>query len=96
VPNFKWWALQEIEDPAPYAVVAVEADDLLPRRYVPGEGLVDWPSATMYCYQGEPGARRISQEEALELIRKRVGQLSAENLALGRGKAPTIQPPKAM
>ncbi len=89
----KWWFLQDRGDPSPYAVIAVIEGDNLPRRFVPGEGLVDWPAATMWTNNGEPGAYEITEEEAVRLMRAGVGRIRGFLVARGRGEAATIQPP---
>ena len=89
----RWWVLQ-LPDGVPRGVIAVIEGDGLPRRYVPGEGLVDWPALTMFTHNGEAGAYRITEEEALALIRDGGGgPMEAWVVAQQRGKAPTLQPP---
>lgn len=84
----RWWALQDNGDPAPYAVAAVAADGLA-RRYVPGEGLVDWPSLTSIT-RGEFGSHPITEAEAQALIKRGVGKIDSGIVARARGTAPTI------
>ncbi|SET99068.1 hypothetical protein SAMN04488546_4571 [Geodermatophilus poikilotrophus] len=56
----KWWRLQEPGDALPFAV-AYMGDDFLIRRFVPGEGLVYWPSLVMWTHGDEMGAEEISE-----------------------------------
>lgn len=88
----KWWKLQEPQEQSPFAVM-FQGEDKIPRRYVPGEGLVDWPSLVSYLFGGDLGAIPITRAEALRLIKAEVGRVSPANLAKGRGTAPTIQVP---
>lgn len=90
-----WWVLQDPGDPGPYAVICKDEQGL-PRMFVPGEGLVDWPWAAMWTDHGEPGARRISEQEAVALMNAGVGRIpDGFSIDAGRGTAPTIQPPGA-
>jgi hypothetical protein len=68
-----WFKLQDPGDPEPFAVMFYGEDDL-PRRYVPGVGLVDWPSLVSYLSGDDIGAEPITQDEALQLIRAGVGK----------------------
>lgn len=88
----RWWVIQ---DPggSPQGVIGVIEGDGLPRSYVPGVGLVDWPAMTMFTHMGETGAYRITEDEAIKLMRRGVGRTSPDVLARQRGSAPTIQPP---
>ncbi len=54
---------QDLGDSAPYALMSTSEDDPRARRFVPGEGWVDWPGLMMYLW-GEPGAHRIDEAEA--------------------------------
>jgi hypothetical protein len=83
-----WWALQDYDDPGPYAVMALDQDEGLPRRYVPGQGLLDWPSLAMYVFNGEPGAHPIDQATAVELMKQDVGKIKPEIVASSKGQAP--------
>ncbi|MGY1702745.1 hypothetical protein [Geodermatophilus sp. SYSU D00766] len=75
-------------------MIAVIEGDGFPRRFVPGEGLVDWPAVIMWTHNGEPGADRITEEEAVRLLRAGVGgPVDWGIVARARGDAPTIQPP---
>lgn len=89
----RYWALQESEDPSPVAVIAVLPGDV-PRRYVPGQGLVDWPSMVAYTHNGEPGAHRISTAEALALIRQNVGRIDPGMVKRAKGNGETIPVPR--
>jgi hypothetical protein len=90
--GLKWWVLQDRGDPGPYAVMSLDEQGIV-RRYVPGEGLVHWPSLAMYVVQGEPGARPVSEVEALQLIDQGLGAIDDGYVILARGRAPTVQPP---
>src|SRR5690349_11936608 len=72
--GLKWWVLQDRGDPGPYAVMSLDEQGIV-RRFVPGEGLVHWPSLAMYVVQGEPGARPVSEDEALQLIDQGLGAI---------------------
>lgn len=88
----KWWKIQEPGDRVPTAVVYL-GDDMLVRRYVPGEGLVDWPPMVMWIFGDEHGATEISQAQALSLIKAGVGKLGkGVSLPVGT-RAPTIPVP---
>ena len=88
----RYWALQDRDDLEPYGVLAVVDGDLLPRIFVPGSGLVDIPSAADWAYNGEPGAHRIGEEEALSLMARGVCAMSREGVQQLRGDAPDIWP----
>lgn len=88
-----WWALQEAGDREPFAVMSLDDEDGLPRRYVPAEGLVHWPSFASYAVNGEPGARPIDQAQAVQMMNEGVGEIDPGYVALGRGQGPTTQPP---
>lgn len=88
----KWFKLQDPGDRVPFAVM-FQGDDRLPRRYVPGEGLVDWPSLVGYLFGEDQGATPITREEALRLIKAGIGEIRPEYVASERGQAPTIQVP---
>lgn len=85
----QWWALQEVGMAAPYGVAALVSGDNLPRRYVPGEGLVHWPELAAEMFMGESGAHQITHAEAMTLMRS-ARPVSAKALTRLRGKAPTI------
>jgi hypothetical protein len=68
-----WFQLQDPGDPVPFAVMFY-GEDNLPRRYVPGVGLVHWPSLVSYLSGEEIGAEPITTEEALRLIKADVGK----------------------
>jgi hypothetical protein len=91
--NQHWYALQDPGDKAPYAVMGFNWDEGLPRRFVPGEGLVDWPSLAGYVVNGEPGAHEIDEATAIKMMKAGVGKVSPANVEYGRGKGPTVQPP---
>ena len=91
--EFQWWALQDFWDEAPYSVMALDPKDGLPRRFVPGEGLVDWPSLSMFVFNGEPGAHPITEDVAIQMMNQGVGTIDPSFVAAARGKAPTLQPP---
>lgn len=88
----KWWALQDRDDPEPYAVMALD-DDGLPRRYVPDQGLVHWPALAMFVFGGETGATPIEEDEAIEMIKEGVGAIDPGFVVLEKGQAPTIPAP---
>lgn len=89
----RWWVLQHPDEAQPAAVFA-EGDDGLPRRFVPGQGLVDWPSLAEYTIGGEPGAHVVDAKAALRHIRNGVGRVSPDVVARNRGSAPTLPVPK--
>lgn len=89
----RYWAIQDVDEPI-VGVLAVVDGDELPRRFVPGVGLVDWPAAAMFTHGGEPGAHRISTSEAKALISGGVGKVSPRILATQRGTAPVIPVPR--
>jgi len=87
----QWWKLQNRGQSQPYGLAALVDGDGLPRRFVPGEGLVDWPSLAGELLMGESGADPISEDEAKSLmVRVRVASDVVRDL---RGKAPTIKVP---
>ena len=88
----RWWKLQDPGDREPWGVM-FQGDDSLVRRFVPGEGLVDWPSLMSYLFGGDLGAKPITRDEALRLMEAEIGKIAAEYVAKGRGSAPTIQVP---
>lgn len=88
----KWWKIQEPGDRVPSAVVYL-GEDMLVRRYVPGEGLVDWPPMAMWVFGDEQGASEISQAEAVKLIKAGVGKLGKGVALPGSSRAPTIPVP---
>lgn len=70
-----WYKIQEPGDSAPFAVVYLD-DNFYLRRYVPGQGLVYWPSMIEWVGPGgDLGGIPIGQKEALALIRAGVGKL---------------------
>lgn len=89
----RYWAIQDVGGPI-VGVLAVVDRDGLPRRFVPGVGLVDWPAAVMFTHGGEVGAHRISTAEAQALMRGGVGAVSPRILATQRGSAPVIPVPR--
>jgi hypothetical protein len=89
----QYWVLQDAGDREPFAVMSLDDADGLPRRFVPGEGLVHWPSLSAYVVNGEPGARPIEPAEAVRLMNEGVGEIEPGYVALGRGQGPTVQPP---
>ena len=91
--TIQWWALQDAGDRQPYAVMSLDDADGLPRRFVPGEGLVPWPTLSAYAVNGEPGARPIDEAEAVRLMDEGVGAIDPGYVALGRGDGETTQPP---
>lgn len=86
----KWWKVQEPGDSSPKAVLFL-GEDWLVRRYVPGEGLVDWPEASAWIFGTDLGAKPIGRAEALKLIAAGVGRLPG-GIPSGN-RAPTIAVP---
>jgi hypothetical protein len=92
----KWWKIQEPGDAKP-AAVAYLGDDNLIRRYVPGEGLVDWPPLTMWVFGDEIRAIEIDEAEAVKLMKSKVGALPKNvDTASSRGSAETIGTPEGV
>jgi hypothetical protein len=89
----RWWKIQEPGDPGPVAVATLGADNLI-RRYVPGEGLVDWPPMNMWVFGDEHGGTEISQAEAVKLMKAGVGKIpDGVDTASSRGAAGTVAAP---
>lgn len=89
----RWWQVQEPGDVGPFAVICIGDDDLI-RRYVPGEGLVDWPPMAMWIFGDEAGATEITQDQAVKLIKAGVGQLpDGLDTTSSRGSSPTVAAP---
>lgn len=78
-------ALQDSDDKTPYAVMAVDPDEALPRRYVPGQGLVDWPGLAMFVINGEPGMRSIDEATTIALMKQGVGEIDPAIVASDKG-----------
>lgn len=92
----KWFKIQEPGDLRPFAVVYL-GDDNLVRRYVPGEGLVDWPAMGMWIFGDEMGCTEISRADAVRLMRAGVGRLSPGlDTSDQRGAAPPLSPPSGV
>lgn len=92
----QWWKIQEPGDSAPAAVAYLGSDNLI-RRYVPGEGLVDWPPMTMWVFGDEIGATEIDEAEAVKLMKAKVGKLPAGvDTASSRGSAETLGTPEGV
>lgn len=92
----RWWKIQEQGDADPSAVLYLEDGDVI-RRYVPGEGLVDWPGAVYWILGDSPGATEIDEAAAIALMKKGVGTLPA-GIVTGssRGDRPTLPTPTAV
>lgn len=88
----RWWSLQDPEDREPYAVIAEDGKGL-PRRFVPGMGLVHWPSMAMYTLNGETGAQRINQGHAVELMKAGIGAIDPSFIVMSRGTGPDMPAP---
>lgn len=92
----KWFKIQDRGDPAPWAVAYV-GDDRLARRFVPGVGLVDWPSLNGYGRIGagsDLGATEISASEAKRLMAAGTGRFPAGfDYSSEVGAAPTLPVP---
>lgn len=89
----RWFKIQEPGDAKPFAVVFM-GDDMLLRRFVPGEGLVDWPPMAMWIFGDEIGTVEITKEEAARLMKANVGKLPADlDTEDSRGTAPTLPVP---
>lgn len=86
----RYWKLRDPGE-APYALMGTSEDDLRPRRFVPGEGWVDWPSLAMYIYRGEPFADRIDEAEARRLMAQGLGKIDKKYVDSARGPTPTIK-----
>lgn len=92
----RWWKIKEPGDANVSAVAYLGADNLL-RRYVPGEGLVDWPPIAMWVLGDELGAEEIDEVEAVKLMKSKVGKLPANvDTASSRGTAETIGTPEGV
>ena len=87
----RWWKIQEPGDSKPVAVAFLGDPESLLRRYVPGEGLVDWPPLAMWILGDEPGATEITEDEAIKLMKAKVGKLPS-----GRGSAKTVGTPEGV
>lgn len=92
----KWFKIQEPGDRVPFAVAYIGSDKLA-RRYVPGVGLVDWPSLNSYGRIGagsDLGAIEISAADAKGLIRAGVGKFPEDfDYSSEVGEAPVLQVP---
>jgi hypothetical protein len=88
----QYWAVQSANEMTPTAILAM-GDDNLPRRFVPGMGLVDWPAAASWTSWGEPGAHEISVEAARAYMHAGVGTVTADVVNRMRGTAPTLPVP---
>lgn len=92
----RWWKVQEAGDSKPVAVFFLEEGDVL-RRFVPGEGLVDWPPAAMWVLGDSPGATEIDEAEAVKLMKAGTGTLPEKvETESCRGDAPTLPTPDAV
>lgn len=89
----RWWKIQEPGDDKAVAVAALW-DGGVVRRYVPGEGLVDWPPVAMYVLNAEIGAVPITEAEAITLMKAGVGRIpDGVDTASSRGTAETVAAP---
>lgn len=89
----QWWKIQEPGDAKPSAVAAYWNGDVV-RRYVPGEGLVDWPPLAMYVFNAEMGAHPITEAEAIKLMKAGVGRIGdGIDTKSSRGMAETVAAP---
>jgi hypothetical protein len=74
----RYFALQATDDPAPYALAALNGDGM-PERFVPGKGFLDWPALTGALLGFDPAeaqeAREIDEEQAKALMAQNVGPL---------------------
>lgn len=92
----RWWKIQEPADAKPSAVAAHWEGDVL-RRYVPGEGLVDWPPLAMFVLSNDPGAVEITEAEAVKLMKAGVGTIpEGVDTASSRGDAETVPAPEGV
>lgn len=92
----KWWKIQEPGDNGPSAVAYLGSDNLV-RRYVPGEGLVDWPPMAMWIFGDEIRAIEIDEAEAVKLMKAKIGTIpEGIDTASSRGSAETIGTPEGV
>jgi hypothetical protein len=92
----RWWKIQEPADATPSAVAAYWNGDVL-RRYVPGEGLVDWPPLATFVLSNDAGAIEITEAEAVKLMKAGVGEIpSGVDTASSRGGAETVPAPEGV
>lgn len=84
----RYFALQAVDDPAPYALAALNKDGM-PERFIPGEGFVDWPALSGALHGFDPAeareVREIDAEQAKALMDQNVGPLPANYVASMRG-----------
>jgi len=85
----QFWKLQDRGDALPYGVAA--DDDGTPRLFVPGRGLVHWPSVASYLYEGEIGGQRITEADAKRLMKAGIGKITPEYADVHKGSAPTVE-----
>lgn len=85
----QFWKLQDRGDRVPYGVAA--DDNGTPRLFVPGRGLVHWPSVASYLYEGEIGAKQITEAEAKRLMKAGVGKIDAAYADVHKGPGPNVQ-----
>lgn len=85
----RYFALQADDDPAPYALAALNSDGM-PERFVPGKGFLDWPSLSGALLGFDPAEARevheITEEQAKALQEQNVGPLSDAYVAANQGQ----------
>jgi hypothetical protein len=83
-----YFALQDPDDPQPYAVAALNADGM-PERFVPGKGFIDWPPLTGALHGFDAEAARevkpITEEQANALTAQNIGALPDAYVAANQG-----------
>lgn len=86
-----YWKLRDIGETEPWALMSSADDDFRARRFVPGEGWVDWPGLSMYLFKGEPSADLIDESQARKWMAKGLGKIGKEFVDSARGPSPTIK-----